>query len=396
MRRFHMPVWLDGASRPRAGTFVALFSLEAWGRATLITVVPLQAHAVLGDAQAVSLLYFAVSIIGLTATLVVPMIVHRVRRRWAFTLGGVLLMCAVAGYAVGTAPALIVGLACQVTATAFLEIVLNLYIFDHVPRAEIKGFEPRRLLFAAVPFTIGPWLGVWLYENAGPWVTYVLVGSFAVAMLGYFWFLRIVENPAVTGPLRRPPSPIRYLPRFASQPRLRLAWVLAVGRTAWWIMFYVYAPIYVTEAGYSPETGGAVVSLATLPLFLMPLWAAIGRKKGLRFLLMLGYGLAGVTSLLVGAFSATPWLGVVLLLMAAASALLVDGAGNVPFLRAVHPHERSEMTSVYVTFRQTGQLIAPCLFAIALSVFALPAVFVVGGVTALSMAALASKLPKKL
>ncbi len=396
MRRFHLPVWLDGASRPRAGTFVALFSLEGWGRATLITVVPLQAHAILGDARAVSLLYLAVSVVGLVSTLVIPMLVHRVRRRWAFTFGGVLMLLAVAGYGMGTASGLIVALACQVTATACFEIVLNLYVFDHVPRTEIKGFEPKRLLYLAFPFTLGPWLGVWLAENAGPWATYALVGAFTFAMLGYFWFLRIVENPAVTSPLRPPPNPIRYLPRFAVQPRLRLAWTLAIGRTSWWIMFYIYAPIYVIEAGFPPEMGGAVVSLATIPLFLVPLWAAIGRKKGLRFLLMLGYGLAGGLTLALGFAASVPWLGVALLLASATAALLIDGAGNVPFLRAVHPHERAEMTSVYVTFRQTAQLITPGLFAVALSVFALPAVFFVGGATTLAMAWLASLLPKKL
>ena len=65
MRRIHLPVWLDGASKPRAGTFVILFSLEAWSRATLITLVPLQAHQLFGDAQSVSVLYFSISIAGL-------------------------------------------------------------------------------------------------------------------------------------------------------------------------------------------------------------------------------------------------------------------------------------------------------------------------------------------
>ncbi|MGB0161354.1 MAG: CrcB family protein, partial [Candidatus Puniceispirillaceae bacterium] len=42
-------------------------------------------------------------------------------------------------------------------------------------------------------------------------------------------------------------------------------------------------------------------------------------------------------------------------LMGAIAAGIIDAAGNVPFLRAVHPHERPEMTTVYNSFRGVAQ-----------------------------------------
>lgn len=396
MRRIHLPVWLDGASRPRAGTFIVLFSFEAWCRATLLTLVPLQAHRLLGDAQSVSVLYFSVSIAGLAATMVIPMIVHVIRRRWAFTMGVALMLAAVGGYASGNMMLFTVGLICQVIATAFFEIVINLYVLDHVPRTEITKFEPRRLLFVAAPFTFGPWLGVYLAERISPETTFALVGVFAIAMLGFFWFLRISENPAVTAPLKRPPNPIRYLPRFFAQPRLRLAWGLAIGRTGWWVMFFIYAPIYLTTNGYSPETSGLIVSIGVGSMFLAGVWGRIGQKYGFRFLLILGYTLAGGITIAIAVFQDWPMVAVVLIVFSAFAAVIVDGAGNVPFLRAVHPHERGEMTSVFVTFRHTAQLITPGVFAVVLSAFALPAVFVAGGLGFISMAFLARYLPRKL
>lgn len=395
MRQFHFPIWLEGASKPRAGTFIALFSLEAWCRASLITLVPLEAHRLLQSAQSVSAVYFGAAVFGLAATLVVPLLVHRIKRRWAMTLGTGLILASVAGYATGDVRFFVLGLIAQVTATSIFEIVLNLYVMDHVPRTEITRFEPRRLLFVAAPFTFGPWLGVYLSGVGGAHYTYALVAVLALVKLGYFWFLRLTENPAVIKSSRPPPNPIRFLPRFFGQPRLRLAWVLAIGRTSWWLMFFVYAPIYLTQLGYPRETAGLIVSMGVAPMFAAMFWGALARKKGIRFVLMLGYALMGVVTILIAPIE-DRMLGAAFIIASAAAAIIVDGVGNAYFLRAVHPHERAEMTSVFVTFRQTAQLLTPGIFTLLLGVFALPAVFVAGGLNCLLMAWLARYLPKRM
>jgi MFS family permease len=161
-------------------------------------------------------------------------------------------------------------------------------------------------------------------------------------------------------------------------------------------MFFVYAPIYLTTNGYSNETAGLIISLGVGSMFLASLWGRFGQKYGIRFLLTLGYGLTGIVTILIAVFHDTPTIAVGLIVASAFVAVIIDGAGNVPFLRAVHALERSEMTSVYVTFRHTSQLVTPGIFAIALGMFALPAVFAVGGVACFGMAALARYLPKKL
>ena len=61
----------------------------------------------------------------------------------------------------------------------------------------------------------------------------------------------------------------------------------------------------------------------------------------------------------------------------AASAL--DGVGGIPFLRAVRPHERQRMTSVYRTFIDFSELIPSFIFAIALMWFPIGSVFVILG-----------------
>ncbi len=66
-------------------------------------------------------------------------------------------------------------------------------------------------------------------------------GTFAPALvlIAVFWRLRLTEAVVRADPTRPPPNPIGYIARFAAQPRLVLAWGLAVGRNCWWLMYLI-------------------------------------------------------------------------------------------------------------------------------------------------------------
>lgn len=396
MRNIHLPIWLNALGLPRAIPFAALFTCEGFFRAILITVIPLKAHALLGDAQKVSVLYFAISIAGLIGSLGIPWLVRCIRRRWVFTVGTLCLGAATALFTGHALPTLIAGMALLVFGSSCLEITLNLYLLDHIGRREISRFEPVRVFFTAGAWTLGPWLGIYLANRVAPWAPFAVVGAGAVVMLAGFWYVRLSENPAIAAATRHPPNPVHYLPRFFAQPRLRLAWFLAAGRTAWWSMFFIYAPIYMVTAGIDAVVSGAIVSLGTGALFLVPVWGWLGQRHGLRRLLIGGYGVTGVVTLAVAAVAGVPWLGAAMLVGAAMSASVVDGAGNTPFLRAVHPLERADMTTVYGTFRYAAQLGPPGLYSVLLSVFPLPAVFVAGSAMMGVLAFFARYLPRRL
>jgi MFS family permease len=398
MRRIHIPLLLANVEEARANGFVVLFTLDAACRALMITIVPLMAYEILGDAQYVSVLYFAVSFAGLLIALTVPALLHLVRRRWVMTIGAAGYVASAALLATGTTGGLIAGLALQVLATATLEVVINLYLLDHVPRRALNQFEPKRLLFAGTTFALGPWLGVTLDRNVAHNLTFLLIGVLALVLVAVFWRLRLTEAVVRADPAKPPPNPLSFIPRFAAQSRLVLAWGLAVGRNSWWLMYFVYVPIYVTAAGYSPQTGGALVSLGLVPMIFVRLWGRIGMRIGIRRLLIAGYGLTGLATVGAAAagVAAMPILAMGFIWLSALFATVIDGGGNVPYLRAVHPHERNAMTSVYMTFRHCSSLLAPGVFAIALVVAPLPVVFLTGGLCALSMAALSRYLPRGL
>ena len=54
------------------------------------------------------------------------------------------------------------------------------------------------------------------------------------------------------------------------------------------------------------------------------------------------------------------------------------------------------MTSVFLTYRGVAQLVSPGIFALVLKVFAVPAVFLVGGAMMLGGAYLSRFIPRRL
>ena len=181
---------------------------------------------------------------------------------------------------------------------------------------------------------------------------------------------------------------------FHQAARLVLAWLLSVGRAAWWNMFYIYAPIYAVATGLGEEAGGIIASVGSAGLFTVTFWGWVGRRKGIRWLLVFGYVVTGFFSVLVGGAMALPMVGAVLLVAAAFAASITDGAGNVPFLRSVRARERAEMTSVYATYRESARLSMPALYSVLLLVFPLPAVFVASGGLMFLLAHYARYLPR--
>ncbi|MSO92626.1 MAG: MFS transporter [Rhodospirillales bacterium] len=391
-----LPAWLGAPGRISIAAFLILFSLESGCRAIAIAVVPIEALSRLGDAQKVSLLYFCVSSGALFTSLLTSAFVRWIGRRGLFSLGTVSFMASGFLYTVpGVAP-FAAALALQVFATLAIEMTLNLFLLDNVRRQEMGRFEPLRIFWIGSSWIACPWLGIYLQKNVHALAPYAIIGASALLLLAFFWMLRPTESTVLPAEARPPVNPIVNLPRFIRQPRLVLAWVLAVGRHAFWIMFFVYAPIYAVTSGLGELAGGLIVSLGTAWLVTVPFLGRLGRKHGFRRLLMLGFVLAGVFSIVAAAVAGLPWLGAAALVVAALGGIIIDSGGNVHFLRAVHARERAEMTAVFATFRYTAQLLPPGLFSLILFVYELPAVFVLGGVLMLVMAFYCRYLPRRL
>jgi predicted MFS family arabinose efflux permease len=394
------PIWLEGVARPGIGTFALLFAIESFARAILATVIPLQAYAVLESSRAVSLMFTCVGIAGLTGSLFIPFLIRLIPRRWVYTLGALGLVLAAALFALDGPGGLLAGLVVRVLAVACLNITLNLYIMDTIRRGDFVRAEPFRLAVSGAAWTLCPSLGVYLYTQFGALAADGLSAAAALLLLGAFWTIRLSDNPAITAarPGTALPNPLRNIGRFVAQPRLRLGWLIAFGRSSWWAQFFTFTPLYLVISGHSDLVSAVVISLGNAMLFLTVLIGRFAERVGVRRVIVGAYLLTAISMLTAAALAVVGWSVAVaaLLLLAGAWVSGLDAVGNIPFLRAVRARERAEMTAVFRTYIDLSELLPSALFALLLSFFGLESVFATTGLAMLAIGLVARYLPRAL
>ena len=375
-----IPVTMKLLNSPGAVPFAILAALNSSSLAVMSTVLALRALELLGDARDVSLIYMTVAGTTLIARFTIPQLIRLMRRRWVYSAGAAMVGLAPFLVATNTIIGQLAGMIIQVFGAACAHIALNLYIMDYIARRDFVRSEPLKLAFTALPWALGPSVGVLLYDEVSAWAVYGVCAGFSVGTLSYFWRLRMRDDPTVQPAKAPPPNPLRHLHRFfVQQPRLRLAWWIAFGRDIWWQMLMIYGPLYMVTSGEPDTYAGYLVSAGLAMLALGPVYGWIGRKLHIRRVIMGAFALGGAMCLLVLPAYHEPLLAAALILAGTAAIAALDAVGGVPFLRAVHKHERAEMTVVYTTFGNAARFCATAVFSALLTVFDLHAVFAVTG-----------------
>lgn len=370
------PIWLPAAPAPGIGLLATLYMVECMARASVATVIPIQAYRVFGDEQAVSFAYSAVGLFSLCYSLALPALVRRLSRRWTYTLGGALLIAAAAGFATGTLLGQVSGMVLRVFGVASLNVALTLYVLELIRRQDYVRNDSTRMTLAMVSWVLGPAGGVWLLDNHGVLAPFLFSAGCSAFLIGFFWWMRLTERTPKNPRARGTGGALRHVGRFARQPRLRLAWTIAFARSSFWSTAFVYAPILMLLSDWGREAGGWLVSGMNALLAFSMLWGRISNRLGVRPVVAMAFVFTAL-ALFVAAWAGTaqPALAAGMLLVAAFWMVPLDAVGTTVFYRAVHPGERAEMSAVYRTYLDIGELLPPLLYGALLGLFGLGAVF---------------------
>ena len=150
------PIWLPSAPRPTAAAFTLLFVIESLARASVATVIALQAYDLLQSGQKVSQVYTLVAIGSLIGTLLIPLLIQHTARRFIYSFGGLALILAALAMASYTLEGQVAGMFLRVFGAACLNVTTSLYILDHIRKTDSVRVEPLRMTFATFSWTIGP------------------------------------------------------------------------------------------------------------------------------------------------------------------------------------------------------------------------------------------------
>ncbi|MFN4102271.1 MAG: MFS transporter [Pararhodobacter sp.] len=389
-----VPEWLRhppaaAARKPGARAFATLSGVEAMIRGSLLSVFPLAMYQALGDAGAVSRVYFLIGLGSLMLGLLLPWINRLIPRRWLYTIGASFYLVGGALGAMGGQ--MVVGslIACTLaTVTCF--ICLNAYVLDYVTKNDLGKTETLRMFYSALSWTAGPVSGVALFKLWPP-LPFLLAAVFALVQIGVFWWLRLGNGKLIQRAKGAAPNPLAFLGRFFAQPRLIAGWLFAVIRSCGWWGYIVYLPIYAIENGLWEGLGGVLVSVTNAFLFITPLMLRWVQHKTVRKAVRTGFFCAA-TGFLLASIMPVPTLAVACLFGASAFLVLLDIAGGLPFLMAVKPSERTEMAAVYSSFRDVSGIMTPGIGALILLVAPIQGVFAAVGLGLGAMYLLAGRL----
>jgi MFS family permease len=393
------PLELDTVhKKPGALTFGALFAGESLMRAMNVTVIPLQAFELLGSSQKVSTIATAVSLLVLCTTLMLPILFRNARRRWVYSFGIILICAAALLFASYTITGQISGMYLRNAGTSIVGVGLQLYIMDHVSKLKLAHVESTRLSLSTLSWTAGPMAGAWLYQHYGVWAAHGSVIIVGMLLMAWFWWIKLRDPDLLPPGTVSSFNPLRNAISFIRQPRLRLAWSIAFARSCFWSAMFIYCPVFLTEAGWSKTAAGSVVSASQLMLPFSFLFGKLAMVFGIRPIVAMSFVGIFVMAIAAGSIGFTH-VGVVVGLLLAASlcATGLDGVGGIPFMRAVKPRQRREMTSVYRTYYELSDLLPGIVFMGLLSFFATPIVFIAVGLLGGFMAVLTWRhLPKSM
>lgn len=297
-----------------------------------------------------------------------------------------------------TLPGQVAGVLLRNSGASIMNVALQLYILDHIRKVDLTSSEPMRLALSTIAWVVGPFSGVWLYEHYGPIAPQLAAMAAATLVLSVFWYLRLHDKINLPSGTVQPFNPIANAARFISQPRLRLAWAIAFGRSCFWATFFTYGPILMIEGGLGKQAGGYIISGSQLFLLTAFFFGGLAKRIGVRGVIALCFSMISIAALSAGLFGIhSPNAAAGSLLLGAFFASGIDSVGGIPYLRSVKPNERQRMTAVYRTFIECSELIPGMIFAVALSFFNVSVVFVILGICLSSLAFLSWRyLPKSM
>ena len=390
-----IPEWLRHAPTPGVRGFAVLSGCEAVARGVLISVMPIAVYTALGDARTVSEVYFLVGLLSLATGLLVPWLTRFVPRRYVYAAGCLSFIAGAMSAASGGTVPVIAGLALITLATVTVFVCTNAYVLDYIARTNLGQCETSRLFYAAFGWTLGPALGVSLHGIGAP-APFAIAARAIAVMLGVFLRLRLGNGRLIMRAARPSPNPLGFISRFAAQPRLVAGWIFAVIRSCGWWVYVVYLPIFAIESGLGAQLGGWLLSLSNGMLFLAPTMLRWMQRNSVRRTVRTGFMASGLCFCAATALAGTPPIALAALVLASAFLILLDVSAGLPFLLAVKPSERTEMSAIYASYRDVSGILTPGAAWLVLLVAPVAGLFAAAGTGLLGCWWLARRLHPRL
>ncbi len=389
-----IPEWVRHAPAPGAAGFGVLSAMDAGARGILISVFPLLMYRTFASADVISIVYLAVGVASLIAVLSMPWIIRLVSRRWMFSIGAL-------GYSLGLVLILIdadaapYALLVYAVSSVTVFVCLNAYVLDYIEQAELGRCETLRMFYSAMAWTAGPVLGVFL-ESVWTPLPFLVSAVFGCLLFAGFWWMHLGDGKLIRRTQKAAANPLAYLGRFVVQPRLVAGYLFAMIRSCGWWVYVVYLPIFAIESGLGEQIGGIALSFTNSLLFVTPFMLRFVNRRTVRASVRLGFLVSSALFCTATFVADEPLTAIICLFFGSAFLVLLDICGGLPFLMAVKPSERTEMSAIYSSYRDVSGILTPTCAALVLVFAPVSGLFITAGVALFATWCLAGSVHPRL
>ncbi|MDO8508566.1 MAG: MFS transporter [Nanoarchaeota archaeon] len=211
----------------------------------------------------------------------------------------------------------------------------------------------------------------------------VFIGAafFLALALYFFWMFHIVDHNKkshIDGHLWK-----NFIDFFKKKDRV-VAYILGGGVNFWWVLIYLYMPLYLTRQGFDLWWLSGFFVLVLLPAVVFPYpFAKLSSKIGCRKIFVIGYSILALSALICFTLSNIYWIFGVLVFASVGIAML-EATTEAYFFDVSKDGEAYRFYAPYNTTIDANHLVAkfvPSLLLIFLpfkSVFILFAIFMAG------------------
>lgn len=390
-----IPEWVRHSPTPSIRGFAILSGVEAVARGILISVFPIMMYRAYLDAVLVSEIYFGIGVASLIWGMLVPWFTRAIPRRYMFTAGTIFFFQGALIGASGAEHIMAFALLFTTIGVVTIFVCYNAYVLDYISKVELGNVETLRMFYSAIAWCAGPVLGVWLM-NYWEQLPFIVAAAAILVLLGMFWYMRLGDGKLIAKAKSVPSNPLAYFSLFFKQPRLIAGWLFAVLRSCGWWVYVVYLPIYAVENGMSEQVGGVALSLTNGMLFITPLMLKWMQRHSVRYAVRVGFFVSGWAFVIATLTASLPWIALISLFVGSVFLILLDICGGLPFLMAVKPSQRTEMSAIYSSYRDVSGIITPGIAWLVLFVAPLSGIFAASGAGLIVAWSIAGRLHPRL
>lgn len=258
----------------------------------------------------------------------------------------------------------------------------GIIIKDKSLKGETSSNEGMIYTFLNIGYVIGPLIAGYVLASHGINKVFFLASIFIFFSLVVLKVFKVVDHSK----LRKPHTDIlkNFISFFKDKNRVR-AYILGGGATTWWVLIYLFMPLFIINSGFSNSLVGYFLFAIAIPLILFEYkFSSMVGKYGFKRIFSIGFLIGGVLTA-VCFFFTNPLIIFSLLVLSAVGMAMLEPTTEAYFLETVSSRDASRFFGPYNTTRDLNQMTAKIIPSLLVLFLPFKAVFLFFGALLLLM-----------